>query len=342
MSGRKAFPVRAIIRRERSHRRAVLLGLGVLLLLSTSPLLGHHLPIELDQHLAGRDHLWALCVVALHLIMAPVHGVFHLLFFVGLAYAVWDRARAWRAQRTVLSALEARVPESGDAFWDAAASAGIEPGVVRVVDGLPSPAFTAGWLKPRVYVARRLAERLSPPELEAVLAHEAAHVARRDPLRLSLLRFLTCMLFWLPALHRLAEDIADEAEIRADDRAARDRPLALAAAILTLAQWARPPLASHDRVGFDDRDLLERRVRRLAGEEVAPRSRVTRRSVLSAAFALSLAWTSGAVMAHPLPSRTAEHAEHCEHHGAAAVFHLFCLGLSAAPAADRCPHRLDG
>jgi len=192
-----------------------------------------------------------------------------------------------------------------------------------------------------VYVARALVERLSPPELEAVLAHEAWHVDRRDPLRLSLLRFLSCVLFWLPAVHRLAEDIADEAEIRADDRASRGRPLELAAAILTLAQWARPTATAHDGVGFDDRDLLDRRVRRLAGENVVPKSRVTRRSIVGAVMALALAWTSGAAMAHPLPSDVRDHPEHCEQHGAAAIFHLFCLGLSS-PTNSHCPHRLHG
>jgi Zn-dependent protease with chaperone function len=338
MNRRKRIPAPVVLERERSHRRAVLLGLGLLLLLSTSPLLGHHLPIGLDQHLAGRDHLWALCLVALHLILAPVHGVLHLLFFTGLVYAIWDRARGWRTQQKVVAALEARLPTPGDSFWRAAEAVGMNPGDIRVVAGLPSPAFTAGWLKPRVYVARALTDRLSPAELEAVLAHEASHVERRDPLRLSLLRFLSCMLFWLPAVHRLTEDIADEAEIRADDRASRDRPLELATAILTLAQWVRPSPTAHDRVGFDDRDLLERRVRRLAGEEITPRSRVTRRSILGAALALSLAWTSGAAMAHPLPSEVDDHPEHCEEHGAAAVFHLFCLGFSGPWSHDDCPH----
>jgi len=338
MSRPTRFPAPGVVQRERSHRRAVLLGLGVLLLLSASPLLGHHLPIGFDQYLAGRDHLWALCLVALHLIMVPVHGGFHLLFFAGLAYAVWDRVSAWRAQRSVLSSLETRTPTPGDSFWRAADAAGMNPAVLHVVEGLPSPAFTAGWLKPRVYVASALLERLSPTELEAVLAHEASHVERRDPLRLSLLRFLSCMLFWLPAVCRLTEDIADEAEIRADDRASRDRPLDLAAAILTLAQWVRPSITAHDRIGFDDRDLLERRVRRLAGEDITPRSRVTRRSILCAALALSLAWASGAAMAHPLPSDVHGHPPHCEEQGPAAVFHLFCLGFSSPWSHKDCPH----
>lgn len=342
MSRQQRIPAPAIVQRERSHRRAILVGLGVLLLLITSPLLGHHLPLGFDQHLAGRDHLWTLCLVALHLIMTPVHGIFHLLFFAGLVYAIWDRGRAWRTQHNVLELLETRVPAPGDPFWSAADAVGLSPETVRIVEGLPSPAFTAGLWKPHVFVAKALAERLSPAELEAVLAHEASHVERRDPLRLSLLRFLSCMLFWLPAVHRLTEDIAVEAEIRADDRASRDRPLDLAAAILTLAQWVRPPVVSHDRIGFDDRDLLERRVRRLAGEDVTPRSRVTRRSILGAALLLVLAWTSSAAMAHPLPSDVHDHPAHCEEHGGAAVFHLFCLGFSSPWSHGDCPHSRGG
>jgi Zn-dependent protease with chaperone function len=333
-----AVPTEATVRREQNHRRAVLLGLGVLIMLGISPLLGHHLPIDFERHLAGQDHLWALCLVALHMILAPVHGVFHLLFGVGFAYAVWDRARAWRGQRAVLGSLQASVPAIPDAIASAAVRVGLTPERLRVVDGLPTPAFTAGWLKPRVYVAACLPERLSAPELEAVLAHEEAHARRRDPLRLSLLRFLACTLFWLPAFGRLAEDIADEAEVSADDQAARGRPLALASAIVTLAQWARPSAPSHHGVAFDERDLLQRRVRRLAGDDVAPRSRLTRRSVAAAALALSLAWSSGAVMAHPLDGHGAGARGHCEHEGGRALLHLFCLANGSHAARADCTH----
>jgi Zn-dependent protease with chaperone function len=339
MNRRPTYPKVSLVRKEQRHRRAVLLGLAVLLVLVMSPVLGHHLPVGLDQHLAGRDHLWALCLVALHVLMAPVHGVFHLLLVVGLAYAVWDRARAWQTQRVVLCDLQASVPRAGSEIARAAASLELPLDAVRVVEGLLSPAFTLGWLRPRIYVSACLPERLSPAELRAVLAHEAAHVRRRDPLRLCLLRFLACTLFWLPAVRRLAEDIADEAEVSADDAAVLDQPLALASAIVTLAQWLRPGRAVHDGVGFDERNLLERRVRRLAGEDVAPRSRLTRTSVVGAALALLLAWTSGAVMAHPLPGQTPAHDEHCQHEGASVLFHLFCLSHGTAGGRSDCLHR---
>ena len=335
------IPAPAVARRERIHRRAVVLGLAVLLVLGIGPLLVHHLPVRLDGALAGREHLWALCMAALQAVAAPFHGLLHLLFFAGLAAASVDRARATLAQRAVLRALRAQPPVPGDTFWRAARAAGVDPARLRVVDGLPTPAFTAGWLRPRVYVARALGARLTAPELEAVLAHEAAHVRRRDPLRLSLLRFLSRTLFWLPAVGRLAEDVADEAEIRADDHASRGRPLALAAAIVSLAAWVRPGTAAHAGVGFDDRDLLARRVRRLAGEEVAPRSHLTRRSLAGAALTLLLVWSTGALMAQPAAAHGhgAAHGEHCDHEGGAALLHLFCLGLVLPSSRQDCPHR---
>lgn len=324
--------------RERTHQSLILLAIAALLVLGLGPLVAHHAPAVPTEYLAGRNHLLSLCLVALSVLMAPVHLLFHVLLVGGLGYALWDRARAWRSLDRVLAPLAARTPRQGDPFRSAALLAGVDPLRLRIVRDLPTPAFTAGWLRPRIYLAEALLERLSPEELTAVLSHEGAHVARRDPLRLSVLRFLACLLFWIPALRRLTEDLADEVEIRADDVAARGRPLALASALLALAGWARP-CPTPDGVGFDERDLLERRIRRLAGEAVQPRSRVTRCSLLLAGIALFLSWTSGVAAAVP-PSEHTHHAAHCEHDDLPAVYHLFCLGFSLSPARVECPHDL--
>ena len=328
----------SLVTREESHRRALLLGIGTLLLLSVSPVFGHHFTTGVERALEGQDHLGALCLIALHQLLRPVHVLFHVLVVAGVAYASYDRFRAMRRVRSALDPLEASVPRPGEPFWTAAAAVGLDPERLRVVRGLPNPAFTAGWLRPRIYVAEALQERLAPAELEALLAHEGAHLARRDPLRLSVLRFLALTLFWLPALRRLAEDVADEAEIRADDRAARDRPLALASAILALATWtsASPRVG----VGFAQRtDLLDRRIRRLAGEEPPVRSHVTRGSIVGALLALVLAGTSGAIMAHPLPvDHTAHPSDHCGHPGESLFAHLFCRWGAVSGSGTVCPH----
>lgn len=325
--------------REQAHRRVTLLALTGLLFLSTSPVFGHHVATFGESFLAGLDHLGALCLTALHLILEPLHRVFHLIILGGLTYAVWDRVRAWRLTGLALGPLEERSPENGDGFWEAARASGIDPQLLSIVEGLPTPAFTAGWLRPRIYVAADLIACLSPAELAAVIAHEGAHVQRRDPLRLSLLRFLACTFFWIPALRRLADDLADESEVMADDAAATGRPLVLASAILTLAQWGHQPQISAAVAGFFRQELVERRIRRLAGEDTAVRTHVTRRSVLAAALALSLVWSSGILVAHPLPAGVGAHdAGHCHHPGESAFAHLFCLGFPPAAGVKHCPH----
>ena len=343
------YLVQTMAEREERHRRVVLLASGVLILLATSPVLVHHVDSQLDRLLTGRDHLWTVCVIALHRLLAPVHASFHWLLVGGLLYATWDRVRAWLAVRGTLGALEWTRPVPGDGYWEAATTAHVPAQAIRLIDGLPNPAFTAGWLRPRIYVTRSLREVLGPGELAAVLAHEYAHVRRRDPARLSFLRFVGSALFWLPALRRLAADVADDAEIAADDAAVRGGPLVLASAILQLAAWRVPATASATAVaalsgdsnavtGFRRSSLLERRIRRLAGEEADVGSHVTRRSLVAALAGLLLVWTSGLAVAHPLPDGTAHAAVHCEHRHEWAIEHLFCFAGHARTHGAPCPH----
>lgn len=305
--------------REEWHRRALLLATAALLLLSTGPVFGHHVSDIGSSTMNGIDHLGAVCVAALQVLLSPVHGAFHVLIVAGLVYAAGDRIRSAQRVRAVLQAIPTRCCAVGDAFWRAARVGGVDPASVRVVPFLPIPAFTAGWWRPRIYVSDSLASALDGQQLAAVLAHEHAHVRRRDPLRRSVLRFLACSLFWIPALRRLSDDMDDEAEILADDAAARLGPLALASALLALARWKTRDAEAF--VGFHREDLLPRRIHRLAGERIAPRSRVTRRSIAAAAVALALVWSSGVAAA--LPASTPDVDDHCRHH-TNLFAHLFC------------------
>lgn len=329
-----------VVSRERSHRRTALLGVFLLLLLGVLPLVVDHAPIGLEDALAGVDHVGALCLAALHLLLAPVYGGFHLLLGAGVAYAMVDRVRAWHRLSRALSPLDVVGPRPGDAIWMAAAAAGVSAARVRVVAGLPNPAFTVGSLSPTIYVAAELADRLDAEQLRSVLSHEAAHVDRLDPLRFSLLRALGCALFWIPALARLAEDLRDDSEIVADDLAAdRGEPLVLASAILALADWRNSALAlPQGAVGFCHGALLERRVRRLLGEEVPVTSHVTRGSLGLALVMLVLVWTSGVLMAHPLAGTGDAGGvvdAHCAHDSESPFRHLFCRGVAHS---GDCPH----
>lgn len=330
--------------REARHRHRLLMVIGVLMVFAASPVLVHHLSGFVGALLNGRDHLWIVCLVALHQLLEPVHNVFHVLLVIGISYALLDRVRAWRSLHRALGVIAERPVAHGSRIAGAATQAGVPIRIVTVVDGLPLPAFTTGLLRPRIYINAQLEQQLSDAELAAVLAHEHAHVLRRDPARLTLLRALGCLFFWIPALRRLADDVADDAEVLADDFAARENPAVLASAILALAQWRTP---AHSRVsslqhggslvGFERDTLLDRRIHRLLGNESGIASHVTRPALLGAVAGLVLAWTSGLAVAHPM----ATHSVHCAHQRMAAYEHLFCLvGHVRSEGAD-CPHHGD-
>lgn len=339
MNSGAAFASPGVTGREETHRRRTLLGIALLLLLSTLPVIGHHVASGIPIAFGSVDHVGAMCMVALRGLLAPVHWWFHLLIGAGLVYATIDRWKGWIQVRETLGLLDSRRPAPGDAFWTACAGAGLDVNRVMVVKGLPNPAFTAGMWSPRIFIAEEIGSRLQAHELECVMAHESAHLRRRDPLRLSVYRFLGCALFWIPALKRLAEDMGDEIEVRADDVAARGRPLVMASAILALADAGYGP-ETYQTSGFNHPDLLERRVRRLAGESVPPATHLTRRSLAGAALALALVLASGAAAARPdLPGSSGSPESHCNHPRGSLVSHLFCSGChSGRP--SHCSHRV--
>jgi Zn-dependent protease with chaperone function len=331
------FP--GLVRREHTHRRVLLLGLSSLMLLSVVPTIGHHVPGGLGEPFARVEHLGAFCAAALRGLLSPLHGIFHLALLAGGIYGLVDRLLAWRSVRQVLNSLESDSPEPESPFLYAARAAHIDARRISVIEGLPNPAFTAGIWSPRIFIAASLACRLTQAELNAVIGHEAAHVRRRDPLRLSTYRFLSCLFFWLPALKELAGDMADEAEIEADDAAAETGPLALASALLKLAADPRGSLPAHSLVGFANGDLLDRRIRRLTGDSTALPTRVTGRSLLLAGIALTFVLMSGMAAAQGPSAHSGEAiSNHCDHHNGGFLSHLWCSVDDCHGASVHCDH----
>ena len=295
-----------LYKRERAHRNILMAAIGALVVLGAAPVFAHHSAIGDEILLRGVSEVGNSYLTAIHHVLGPIHTGFHVLLFGGLVYALFDRIRAFRRMSRTLRGLTSATPLQGDPVWIAALEAGLAPEVLRVVGAvMANPAFTVGWLHPRVYVTSDLVHALPHSELVTLLAHEAAHVARHDPLRLTVLRFFARWLFWVPVLGRLTEDVADEIEVTADDRAAALNPLVLASAILRVAQWPAANVRALGVASFFHHDILERRVLRLAGEDSPIGSRVTRRAWIVAASALLLVWLSGAIVAHPLSLSTA-------------------------------------
>ncbi|MEZ4586385.1 MAG: M56 family metallopeptidase [Gemmatimonadales bacterium] len=170
------------------------------------------------------------------------------------------------------------------------------PVPVLVASGVTDP-VVSGILRPVVLLPGEVERRLAPGEIEAVLAHELAHVARRDQLATPLLAAAGCLLFFQPAARWLARAVEAERERATDDLALRQRidPLAYARALSRLEEIRRgvrrPRIALAARGG----NLLER-VRRITLGTPPPDRRATTRAGL---LALALA-TLGSVGAVPL------------------------------------------
>jgi Zn-dependent protease with chaperone function len=93
-------------------------------------------------------------------------------------------------------------------------------------------AFAYWFVQPRVCLSTGLLARLQPDELQAVLAHERWHVARRDPLRIVVARYFAAGLYVIPVIDDLVAHYDLVKEVAADDHAVRVlgdvRPLARA------------------------------------------------------------------------------------------------------------------
>jgi Zn-dependent protease with chaperone function len=78
--------------------------------------------------------------------------------------------------------------------------------------------------------------RLGPGQMQAVLAHERAHLRGHHHLMLAVAAALACAFTAIPLLARAAAELAVLAEMAADDAATRrHHPADLAAALVTLA-----------------------------------------------------------------------------------------------------------
>ncbi len=137
-----------------------------------------------------------------------------------------------------------------------------------VVDELRSP-VTAGWWRPVVLVPSSLLTGMPPDLLEALLAHELAHVRRLDYLVNLIQSAIEILLFYHPTVWWLSNRIRVEREQIADDLAAstlgEPRRLALALSELDLFQLTTPQLA-HAAHGGD----LMSRIKRLVRPEAEP------------------------------------------------------------------------
>ena len=170
--------------------------------------------------------------------------------------------------------------------------------VVRIDDAVLTP-FTAHVLRPVIWLPASLLTRLPPEQLEALLAHELAHIRRLDWLWNALQCAAESLLFFHPAAWWLGRRIRQEREHACDDLAvaACGDAIALAEALAQLEHHrsAVPHLALAAHGG----SLMKRVTRLLSDPPV--------RSRWWQPLALVVLFTSGSLLAiqvHPTDNRT--------------------------------------
>lgn len=215
---------------------------------------------------------WAVCALAMALRM--VLG----LLWIGRAAAQERQDPAWQARAERL-----------------AAQFGIGRAVrLRVVERLGSP-ITAGWWRPVVLVPASLVTSMPAHLLEALLAHEMAHIKRHDYLVNLGQNLIETLFFYHPAVWWMSSRIRVEREQIADDHAAgilgEPRRLALALSELEKLQFSTHHLAQAANGG----DLMSR-IKRL----VRPDTQAL--NWKAAIPVLGLAAMSAAVFAHATPA----------------------------------------
>lgn len=109
------------------------------------------------------------------------------------------------------------------------------PVAVRLWDDLDSP-VTAGWRRPVILLPAPLAANMAPAQMDALLAHELAHIRRHDyPANLAQIA-VTTLLFFHPVVWWLSRRLDAERELLADALAAQalGDPRSLAQALAEL------------------------------------------------------------------------------------------------------------
>lgn len=137
---------------------------------------------------------------------------------------------------------------------------------LRLGDGIDGP-IAAGWWRPVVLVPAALIARMPTELLEALLAHELAHVRRRDYVVNLLQCAVEALLFYHPVVWWLSRQIRIEREQIADDLAltaiGEPRRLALALQHLDLFQREETRLANAYFVPAANGGNLMMRIQRL-------------------------------------------------------------------------------
>jgi beta-lactamase regulating signal transducer with metallopeptidase domain len=219
-----------------------------------------------------------------------------------VAFLLARLAGGWLLNRKVRREADGAAQLRG--YGDVLARLGERLGVARAVrlcrSALVEVPTVVGWLRPVILVPACALAGLSAAQLEAIIAHELAHVRRHDYLVNLLQSFVETLLFYHPAVWYVARRARAEREHACDDLAveATGDVLVYARALAQLEQLRRQPAQVHQLAMAASGGSLVNRIQRLLKLQPArSTSRAPAAAALVAALALAfaLAGAHGAV-----------------------------------------------
>ncbi len=191
--------------------------------------------------------------------------------------------RNWLALRMVVRRAEPTVLANGAPARITAES--VEPGVFGV-------------MRPVLVLPRGIAERLTPEQLEAIVAHEVCHMRRRDNLTAALHMAVEALFWFHPLVWWLQARLVEERE-RACDEAVLEstrEPFAYAEGILNVCKfYVEAPLSCVS--GVTGSELRQRIARILSGQSVRKLD-LRRKALLAVACVAAVGVPMTAGLAH--------------------------------------------
>jgi len=191
--------------------------------------------------------------------------------FAVLALRWWMR---WRAIRAALRA--ATLVEVAAGVKTMTSPAFAEPGVFGI------------WY-PVLLLPEGIADRLTPPQLGAILAHEVSHVRRRDNLATALHMAVEALYWFHPLVWWIGARLMEERERACDEDVLRlgNQPEAYAEGILKICElYLEPPLACVAGVSGGN---LKKRIEEILAQRVALRVSAAKKALIATVSAAAIA-----------------------------------------------------
>jgi beta-lactamase regulating signal transducer with metallopeptidase domain len=232
-----------------------------------------------------------------------------LLWVLGCGWGAFQLLVDWSASRRLMDEPHSPLPkELMLRFRHLAQRIGIRRAVRLGESILVKVPSVVGWFRPLILVPAGAFTGLSASQIDAILAHELAHVVRNDfPVTL-LQSICEIVFFYHPAIHAISDQISLEREKACDDIAVgiTGDPIGFAEALAKLEEARVPRLA----LAVTGRSHLLIRVRRLLGRaspphQSRPRSAWPTLCGVAVYASLFLLVPRTAIHASPSPSETA-------------------------------------